>query len=79
MLTELDDIINNLQKNIENIYKQSNDRFYIDPDFKSVFYSNEDMDNFNIQKSEVNESKKVFLKSHINQVVLHLILLPCNL
>ena len=50
MLTELDDIINSLQKNIEKIYKQSNDKFYIDPDFKSVFYSNEDMDNFNIKK-----------------------------
>ena len=61
MLTELDDIINSLQKNIENIYKQSNDRFYIDPDFKSVFYSNEDINNFNINKREVNKSKKVFL------------------
>ena len=60
MLTELDDIINSLQKNIENIYKQSNDRFYIGPDFKSVFYSNEDMNNFNINKREVNKSKKVF-------------------
>ena len=61
MLTELDDIINSLQKNIEKIYKQSNDKFYIDPDFKSVFYSNEDMKNFNIKKSELNKSKKVFL------------------
>ena len=41
MLTELDDIINSLQKNIEKIYKQSNDKFYIDTDFKSVFYNNE--------------------------------------
>ncbi len=61
MLTELDDIIDSLQKNIEKIYKQSNDKFYIDPDFKSVFYSNEDTDKLNIKKSEVNKNKKVFL------------------
>ena len=30
MLTELDDIINSLQKNIEKIYKQSNDKFIVD-------------------------------------------------
>ena len=61
MLTELDNIINSLQKNIEKIYKQSSDKFYIDPDFKSVFYSNKDMNNFNTTKSAVNKSKKVFL------------------
>ena len=61
MLTELDNIINSLQKNIEKIYKQSNDKFFIDSDFKTVFYSNEDIDNFNIKKSEANKSKKVFL------------------
>ena len=34
MLTELDNIINSLQKNIEKIYKQSNDKFYLDTEFK---------------------------------------------
>ena len=46
MLTELDKIINSLQKNIEKIYKQSNDKFYLDTDFKSVFYNNKDVDKF---------------------------------
>ena len=61
MLTELDNIINSLQKNIEKIYKQSNDKFYIDTDFTSVFYNHEDINNYNTQKSEVNKSKKVFV------------------
>ena len=43
MLLELDSIINNLQINMENIYKKSNNKFYIDPDFKSVFYKDKEL------------------------------------
>ena len=67
MLTELDNIINSLQKNIEKIYKQSNDKFYIDTDFTSVFYNHEDINNYNTQKSEVNKSKKVF--ANLNKTI----------
>ena len=67
MLTELDNIINSLQKNIEKIYKQSNDKFYIDTDFTSVFYNHEDINNYNTKKSEVNKSKKVF--ANLNKTI----------
>ena len=52
MLLELDDIINSLQKNIEKIYQQSNDRFYIDTDFKSVFYNTQDAQNLDMKKKK---------------------------
>jgi len=42
MLLELDDIINNLQDNMKNIYNRSNNKFYIDSDFKSVFYKDKE-------------------------------------
>ena len=61
MLTELDEIINSLQKNIEKIYEQSNDKFYIDTDFKSVFYNKKEINDINQNKGENNKSKKVFL------------------
>ena len=60
MLTELDNIIDSLQKNIEKIYKQSNDKYYIDIEFKSVFYNDNDTNNFNNKKHEFNQNKKVF-------------------
>ena len=52
MLIELDSIINSLQKNIEKIYKQSNEKYYIDTNFKSVFYIHKDINNFNNIKKE---------------------------
>ena len=61
MLIELDSIINSLQKNIEKIYKQSNEKYYIDTNFKSVFYIHKDINNFNNIKKEENKRKKVFL------------------
>ena len=61
MLIELDSIINSLQKNIEKIYQKSNDKFYIDTDFKSVFYNNADENNFNRQKYDFKKSKKIFI------------------
>ena len=61
MLLELDDIINSLQKNIEKIYQQSNDRFYIDTDFKSVFYNTQDAQNLDMKKKNIKKNKKVFL------------------
>ncbi len=61
MLSELDDIINSLQKNIEKIYKQSNDKFYLDTDFKSVFYNIKDMEAIDNKQNNVKRSKKVFL------------------
>ena len=61
MLTELDNIINSLQKNIEKIYKQSNDKFYLDTEFKSVFYNNNDLNSFNIKKDELKKNKKIFI------------------
>ena len=61
MLIELDSIINSLQKNIEKIYKQSNEKYYIDSNFKSVFYIHKDINNFNNIKKEENKRKKVFL------------------
>ena len=67
MLTELDNIIDSLQKNIEKIYKQSNDKFYIDTDFTSVFYNHEDINNYNTKKSEENKSKKVF--ANLNKTI----------
>ena len=67
MLTELDNIIDSLQKNIEKIYKQSNDKFYIDTDFISVFYNHEDINNYNTKKSEENKSKKVF--ANLNKTI----------
>ena len=60
MLTELDNIIDSLQKNIEKIYKQSNDKYYIDIEFKSVFYNDNDTNNFNNKKHKFNQNKKVF-------------------
>ena len=60
MLTELDNIINSLQKNIEKIYKQSNDKYYLDTDFKSVFYNN-DVDNFSLSKNSLEKNNKVFI------------------
>ena len=61
MLTELDNIINSLQKNIEKIYKQSNDKFYVDTNFKSVFYNNKESNYFYKKKNEFKQNKKVFL------------------
>ncbi|MAH89253.1 MAG: hypothetical protein CMJ06_04335 [Pelagibacterales bacterium] len=61
MLSELDNIINSLQKNIEKIYKQSNDRFYLDTDFKSVFYNIDDNYTIDKKKNVIKKSKKVFL------------------
>ncbi len=67
MLIELDSIINSLQKNIEKIYQKSNDKFYIDTDFKSVFYNNEDANNFNKQKYDFKKSKKIF--TNLNKTI----------
>ena len=62
MLTELDNIINNLQKNIEKIYEQSNDKFYLDTEFKSVFYNiNDNVKNFNAKKDVLKQNNKVFI------------------
>ena len=62
MLLELDSIINNLQKNIEKIYKQSNDKFYLDTNFNSVFYNNnDDTNNLNDTKTDMKRNKKVFI------------------
>ena len=61
MLSELDSIIDSLQKNIEKIYKQSNDKFYLDTDFKSVFYNIDDIESFDKKNNIVKKSKKVFL------------------
>ena len=41
MILELDSVRDNLQINIDKIYKKSNDNFYIDSNFSSVFYNNE--------------------------------------
>ena len=62
MLLELDSIINSLQKNIEKIYKQSNDKFYLDTNFNSVFYNNnDDTNNINDTKTDMKRNKKVFV------------------
>jgi len=42
MLLELDDIIDTLETNIDKVYKISNEEFYIDSDFTTVYYNKED-------------------------------------
>ena len=50
MLLELDSIIDNLQNNIDKIYKKSNDKFYIDSNFKSIFYNDKEIKKANNPK-----------------------------
>lgn len=61
MLLELDSIINSLQKNIEKIYKKSNDRYYLDTDFNSVFYNVDEAKSYKKVNSKIKRTKKVFV------------------
>ena len=53
MLLELDSIIDNLQNNIKNIYEKSNNKFYIDSNFKSVFYKDKEIKQISNKKHKL--------------------------
>lgn len=62
MLLELDGIINNLQDNIESIYEKSNNKFYIDSDFKSIFYKDKETKQTNNKKNSLKfQSSNTFI------------------
>ncbi len=54
MLLDLDVIIEDLQDNIDKIYKRSNSKYYIDSNFSTVFYNKEEINNANVDYKTIN-------------------------
>jgi len=67
LISELDKIIEKLQNNIDKIYKNSNNNYYIDTAFNTVFYSKEVDENSVLDKNDSNKIISVNLAKTINE------------
>ena len=66
LISDLDSIIKSLKKNIDKIYKSSNNNFYLDPNFNTIYYNNINEKN-NIAIPKKNNNKAI--SSHITKTI----------
>ena len=70
LISELDKIIEKLQYNIDKIYKNSNNNYYIDTTFNTVFYSKEGNQTAIVYRNDGNQVISANLTKTINESII---------